>query len=119
MFFNGNKIYTDNGKNNSGIDPVEFAKKMESLGAGEVLINSIHRDGTYKGYDLELISRISHAVQIPVIAVGGAGSLEDFKKAYQNGASAVAAGSMFVFKRPHQAVLISYPDQIELRNKTI
>ncbi len=111
----GSRIYTDNGSNNTGLDPASFAKQMESLGAGEILLNSIDRDGTYKGYDNELIAAISSAVSIPVIALGGAGSLDDFKNARQNGASAVAAGSMFVFKRPHQAVLISYPAQKELK----
>lgn len=114
--FKGYRIYTDNGQVNTGLDPVLFAKKVSSLGAGEILLNSIDRDGTYKGYDQELISMVAHAVSIPVTAVGGAGSLDDFKIAQQSGASAVGAGSMFVFKRPHQAVLISYPSQQELRH---
>ena len=109
------KVYTDNGKKNSGISPVVFAKKMQEAGAGEVLLNNIDADGTYGGYDLALIKEISNAVTIPVIAVGGAGSLDDFAKAIHSGASAVAAGSMFVFQRPHQAVLISYPSQNEIK----
>lgn len=113
-FLKGNYVYTDNGGNNSGVNPVDFVRRMESLGAGEILLNSVDRDGTYKGYDQTLIQSISHAVNIPVIAAGGAGSLEDFKLAWQSGASAVAAGSMFVFKRPHQAVLINYPGHQEL-----
>ena len=113
----GYRIFTDNGKVDANVKPVEFAKKMESLGAGEIIINSIDRDGTYKGYDTELISLVAKAVSIPVIALGGAGSIDDFVSAKQSGASAVAAGSMFVFKRPHQAVLISYPSQTELSQK--
>jgi cyclase len=113
--FRGYRVYTDNGQYDTGINPVEFAKKMELLGAGEILLNSIERDGTYKGYDTEVLSMVSHSVNIPVIALGGAGSIDDFRKARQSGASAVSAGSMFVFKRPHQAVLISYPDQKELK----
>jgi len=115
--FKGYRVFADNGTNDTGLKPVNFSKEMESLGAGEILLNSIDRDGTYKGYDTELISLVSKAVSIPVIALGGAGSLEDFKLAQQHGASAVAAGSMFVFKRPHQAVLINYPDERDLSKK--
>jgi len=111
------KVYTKNGSENVGTDPVEFAKKMEEAGAGELFLCSIDRDGTYEGYDLELISRVCNSVSIPVIACGGAGSIEDFSKAVSSGASAVAAGSMFVFQRPHNAVLISYPSQEELGSK--
>lgn len=115
--FNGYRVYTDNGKNNSGLSPALFAKKMEEAGAGEILLNNIDADGTYRGYDIKLIQEVSKGVSIPVIALGGAGSVEDFRKAKENGASAVAAGSMFVFQRPHQAVLISYPTQKELKEK--
>ncbi len=115
--FGGYKVYTDNGKNNSGKNPIQFAKEMESAGVGEILINNIDADGTYKSYDTYLIQSIASVVSIPVIAIGGAGSVEDFAKAKQAGASAVAAGSMFVFQRPHQAVLISYPTQKELKEK--
>ncbi len=112
------KVFTDNGTNNAGLDPVQFAKECEARGAGEILINSIDRDGTYKGYDIGLISSVATALSIPVIACGGAASIEDFKKAVTDGAaSAVAAGSMFVFQRPHNAVLITYPTQAELSQK--
>jgi len=112
------KVYTDNGSNNTGLDPIVFAKQCESRGAGEILLNSIERDGTYKGYDVELLKAISTSVNIPVVACGGASSIEDFKKAIVEGkASAVSAGSMFVFQRPHNAVLISYPKQIDLKEK--
>jgi len=115
--FKGKKVFVDNGRNNTGIDPVAFAKKMEDSGAGEILLNAIDRDGTYLGYDLELIEEVAHAVNIPVIAIGGASSVDDFRQAVSSGASAVAAGSMFVFQRPHNAVLISYPSQKELKEK--
>lgn len=115
--FGGYKVYTNNSKNKTSFTPAAFAKQMENAGAGEILLNNINRDGTYEGYDLDLISEVSGAVSIPIIAIGGAGSIEDFSKAKQNGASAVAAGSMFVFQRPHQAVLISYPGQKELNEK--
>ena len=107
-------VYIENGKTSTGMDPVTFAKKMEEAGAGEILLNSIERDGTFTGYDLEMIEKISHSVHIPMIAVGGASNLADFKRAVQYGASAVSAGSLFVFQRPHRAVLISYPSQEEL-----
>jgi imidazole glycerol-phosphate synthase subunit HisF len=111
MLFGGYKIFINNGKKNTGKSPEIFASEMESAGAGEILLNNIDRDGTYKGYDLDLIKTVSGKIGIPVIAIGGAGSLEDFRKAKQSGASAVAAGSLFVFQQPHRAVLINYPGQ--------
>ncbi len=112
------KCYTDNGSHNTDLDPVALAIKCEQLGAGELLINSIDLDGTYKGYDVELLKNICAAVNIPVIACGGAGSVDHFRQAVAEGsASAVAAGSIFVFQRPHNAVLISYPSQEELEEK--
>lgn len=116
-FLKGNRIYVDNAKTNTGFAPDDFAKKMESAGAGEILLNNIDRDGTYAGYDTGLIKQVTEAVHIPVIAIGGASSLEDFRLAIQQGASAVAAGSMFVFQRPHRAVLISYPSQDILKSE--
>lgn len=110
------KVFTDNGSKNTGLDPVDFARQSELKGAGEILLNSIERDGTYKGYDTELLYQVSTAVNIPVIACGGASSLKDLKAAIEKGkASAVSAGSMFVFQRPHNAVLITYPSAAELR----
>lgn len=95
-------------------DPVAHANEMAHLGAGEILLNAIDRDGMMDGYDLELIQRVSAAVSIPVVAVGGAGKLQHFREAVEHGASAVAAGSMFVFHGKHRAVLITYPDYEEL-----
>ncbi|PWT72748.1 MAG: imidazole glycerol phosphate synthase subunit HisF [Bacteroidetes bacterium] len=111
------KVHVRNGSENTNLDPVEYAKKMESAGAGELLLNSIDRDGTFTGFDLELIKKVSSEVNIPVVAIGGAASVNDFSKAIEYGASAVSAGSMFVFQQPHRAVLISYPDQNELIEK--
>jgi cyclase len=108
------RVYICNGTKNTHQDPVEFARNAERAGAGELLINSIEFDGTFNGYDTKLIQEISSAVSIPLIAVGGAGTINDFVQAVSFGASAVAAGSMFVFQRPHRAVLISYPTQQEL-----
>lgn len=111
------KVYVKNGSVSTGLDPKEFARQMEEAGAGEILLNSIERDGTFLGYDLDLLHAVSSGLNIPVVAIGGAGSVDDFTKAIQSGASAASAGSLFVFQRPHRAVLISYPTQAELRSK--
>jgi len=108
------RIYIKNGSQNTGLDPVSFAKEVQDAGAGELFLTNIDRDGTYSGYDLELIKNISRELEIPVIACGGAGSINDFQSALSAGASAVAAGSMFVFQRPHNAVLINYPGQSQV-----
>ena len=89
---------------------------MESQGAGELLINSIDRDGTMEGYDIDIIKRISDSVQIPTIACGGAGKLDDLRAAVREGhASAAAAGSLFVYHGKKHAVLINFPTKDELR----
>ena len=108
-------VYSDNGKVNTGKDPVTYARQCVDRGAGEILLNAIDRDGTYSGYDIALIRSVAQEVSVPVVAVGGASSIPDFREAIAQGrASAVAAGSMFVFQRPHNAVLISYPSQADL-----
>ncbi len=94
--------------------PMDFALEAQSRGAGEIFLNNIDRDGTQRGYDIQLIHSVSSAVTIPVIACGGAGSVEDLGRATAAGASAAAAGSLFVFRGPHRAVLINYPSQNEL-----
>ncbi len=111
------KVFSDGGMKNTGLDPIEFARKMEGCGVGEILLNSIDRDGTFGGYDLDIIYNISKSVAIPLIAIGGASEVADFKKAIDAGASAVSAGSFFVYQRPHRAVLISYPTQKELKKQ--
>ncbi len=109
------KAYTKSGTKESGFEAIDLAKQMEKLGAGELIINSIDKDGTMSGFDLELIKKISSAVNIPVIALGGAGKLSDFKKAVNSGATAVAAGSLFVYSGKNKGILINYPDKKELR----
>ena len=97
--FDGWNIYLNGGRVDTGIDAVEWAKKAESLGAGEILLTSMDCDGTKNGYDIELTRNISEAVSIPVIASGGAGKLEHFKDAVTEGkADAVLAASLFHFK---------------------
>ena len=109
------EVFVGNGSIPTGADPVSYAKRMEALGAGELLLTSIDRDGTMVGYDIDLIRSVSDAVKIPVIASGGAGKLQDLRSAYLHGkASAVAAGSIFVFFGKKKAVLITYPDRDEL-----
>jgi cyclase len=106
------RVYTGSGLKNTGKTPAEYAAEMENAGAGEIIINAIDRDGTWEGYDIALIRSVSEAVHIPVIASGGAGSMEDFRKAIlEGGASAVAAGSMFVYQKKGMGVLISFPSQ--------
>jgi imidazole glycerol-phosphate synthase subunit HisF len=110
------EVYAQGGTHSTGIDPVEYAKRMEAAGAGEIFLTSIDRDGTMAGYELELLAKVTAAVTIPVIASGGAGSVSDFGAAIrEGGAAAVAAGAMFVFHGPHRAVLITYPPRDELK----
>lgn len=108
------EVFIKNGTRKTGIDPVFYAAKMGKIGAGEIFLNSIDNDGVMRGYDIDLIKKVSEAVGIPVIACGGAGKLDDFRLAVNSGASAVAAGSFFVFVGPHRAVLINYPEQDEI-----
>ncbi|MDA1061264.1 MAG: imidazole glycerol phosphate synthase cyclase subunit [bacterium] len=94
------EVYIRSGSEPTGLDPVQFAKKVERLGAGEILINSISHDGMMKGYDIELIRTVADAVSIPVIAAGGAGKLDDFVTAVKDGhASAVAAASIYHYTK--------------------
>lgn len=105
-------VFTRAGTRDLGIDPAGFAKAMENAGAGEILLTSVDRDGTMTGYDLDLVRRVSEIVTIPVIACGGAGSTEDLASAIrEGGASAAAAGSIFVFHGKLRAVLINYPSR--------
>ena len=105
------EIYINNGKTTTGREPVEFAKEVELAGAGEIVINSIDRDGTMKGYDLDLIRQMREAISIPLTVLGGAGSLADIESLIrEHRVLGISAGSLFVFKGPYKAVLISYPD---------
>lgn len=111
------EIYTHNGKKSTGINPIKFAEEMEKCGAGELVINSIDQDGVMKGYDMNLIEKITAKISIPITVLGGAGSLQDIEKVIdKHGVIGVAAGSLFVFKGPYKAVLINYPTRIE-KNK--
>lgn len=109
------QTWTVSGTRPSGYRPEDFAKLAEEKGAGEIIVQSVPRDGTMEGYDIDLIRKISETVTIPVVALGGAGSLEHLKEAFVQGhTSGLAAGSMFVFHGPKRGVLISYPDRAEV-----
>lgn len=109
------RCYVCGGTEKTGKNPIEMAKLAEGLGAGEILLNSITNDGIMKGYDIKLISDVAKSVNIPVIACGGAGTVQDLKKAlYEGNAHAVAAGSLFVYYGSEKAVLINMPNEEEL-----
>jgi imidazole glycerol-phosphate synthase subunit HisF len=104
------EVWTHNATRNSGKSPVELAMQAESLGAGEIVVNSIDEDGRMKGYDLDLARAVRQAVRLPVTVLGGAGSLADLGKLIAAcGVVGAAAGSLFVFKGVYRAVLINYP----------
>jgi len=109
------EVHTQGGRKATGVDPIKFAIKMGQMGAGEILLTSIDRDGTQEGYDIELIKNVTRAVGVPVIACGGAGKIEDFRTVVkEGGASACAAGSMVVYFGRNRAVLINFPTRSEL-----
>ena len=109
------EVLTKNASFKTNEDPVSYALRAEAMGAGELIVTAIDREGTNKGFDFDLISQITCAVNIPVVAQGGAGCLDDFKMAVQQAnASAVAAGSFFTFHGKHRAVLLTYTEYREL-----
>lgn len=111
-FLGSEQVWISNGSKATGLNPVEYALSMQQQGAGEIIVQSIDHDGAMQGYNLDLIQKISAAVTIPVVALGGAGNLQHMHDAYtQAHATALAAGSMFVFYGPNKAVLINYPDK--------
>jgi cyclase len=110
--FGGYHCVTRGGRDKHRIKPSELARQAVESGAGEILLNAVDRDGTQQGYDVPLVASVTSQVSVPVIACGGAGKVADFVDAVQVGnASAVAAGSMFVFHGVHHAVLINFPSE--------
>lgn len=108
------EVVTLNATKRTGLDPVEFARRMQALGAGEVVLNSVDRDGEMRGYDLELVQRVRQAVGMPLTVLGGAGSLDDIRELVKRyPVIGAAAGSLFVFKGKYRAVLINYPGRTE------
>jgi cyclase len=109
------KVRTRAGTHGSGMDPVTWAREVERLGAGEILLTSIDREGTWEGFDDELVARVSQAVSIPVIAHGGAGTVDDIGRVVKQAhASAVALGSMVVFQKKGMGVLVNFPEKAAL-----
>lgn len=110
-----NRVWVRNATQASTLLPREFARQMEEAGAGELVVQAVERDGMMSGYDIGLVRSISEAVSIPVVALGGAGTFEHMRQARSEGrASALAAGSMFVFQGPKSGVLINYPEKSEM-----
>ena len=113
------EIFTHGGIKKSGKDPVAQAKSYEQLGAGEIFLNSIDRDGMMQGLDIPLIRSVADAITIPLIACGGAGTLGHISQAIKDGhASAIAAGSLFVYQGPRKGVLVNFPARPDL-DKTL
>jgi cyclase len=116
-FFNNKKVFINNGKKNTKLNPVDFVKQIEEFGVGEIIINSIDNDGVMKGYDIELLKEVKSNAKVPIIALGGAGKLEHIEEAFKVAkVDAVACGSMFVYKGPLKGVLINYPSHNEIIN---
>ena len=113
--FRGESVWASNGSRKTEFAPLEFARRMEKMGAGELIVQSIDRDGTMEGYDIELVRSVATAVDIPIIALGGAGQKRDLLDVYQEGhANAAAAGSLFVYQDTRRGVLINYPERGEI-----
>jgi cyclase len=109
---NDYKVYLQNGRVNTNLDPVVLVKDFQEFGAGEIVINAIDCDGTMKGYDFDLIEKIKNAACIPITVVGGAGTLSDIGKLFAKfELIGACAGSLFVFSGVYRAVLINYPTQ--------
>ncbi|MEM7166365.1 MAG: AglZ/HisF2 family acetamidino modification protein [Planctomycetota bacterium] len=116
----GYEVYTHGGRKRTKRSVVAHAQAMAKAGAGEILINAIDRDGMMQGYDVELTRQVADAVDLPVIACGGAGSLDHMRQVVEQGhASAVTAGSFFVFHGRRRAVLISFPDRADLEAQVL
>lgn len=110
LFSKGYELCTHNGKTIHKLDPVALAKQLQDAGAGEIVVNSVDRDGLMQGYDLELAAQFKQALKVPVTFLGGAGSLDHMGELISNlGVVGAAAGSLFVFKGKYRAVLINYP----------
>tara|TARA_B100001059_G_scaffold231078_1_gene266294 strand:- start:4700 stop:5431 length:732 start_codon:yes stop_codon:yes gene_type:complete len=110
LFAEGYEVCTHNGKNIHKIDPITIAKTLQDAGAGEIIMNSVDRDGLMKGYDIVLAQQLRRALRVPMTILGGAGSLDDIGILIHTcGVVGAAVGSLFVFKGKYRAVLINYP----------
>jgi cyclase len=112
--FKSYELVTYNATRRTGLSPGEWARRAAELGAGEIVVNSVDRDGVMQGYDLDLANQVRSAVDIPITLLGGAGSLADMQAAVERfGVMGVSAGSLFVFKGKYRAVLINYPSRAD------
>lgn len=110
LFAKGYEVCSHNGKTSYKLDPVTLAKNFQDAGAGEIVINSVDRDGLMQGYDLDLGAQFKRALNVPITLLGGAGSLDHMSQLVSDlGVVGAAAGSLFVFKGKYRAVLINYP----------
>lgn len=117
LFSNRFYAFTESGKRKVKKDLIAYITEIQNDGVGEFFINSIDRDGTYKGYELDLIQNLNKHINVPIVIAGGAAELTDFKKAIKAGASAVAAGSLFVYRGKSKGILVNYPSYFELEEK--
>ncbi|QOY52685.1 AglZ/HisF2 family acetamidino modification protein [Candidatus Sulfurimonas baltica] len=114
-FFGSQKIYSHHGKKKQNVEIVDWAKQLENAGVGELLITSIDKEGSWDGYDIELIKSVTENVQVPVIANGGCGQIEHIGEVVkQANASACAVGSMVVYQKKGMGVLVNFPDRKKL-----
>jgi len=108
------EVFTHNGNKATGLNPADFARRVQEQGAGEILVNSIEQDGVMKGYDFALIDQVRESVSLPITVLGGAGQHQDLSELFRRyGVIGAAAGSLFVFKGKYRAVLIQYPNEAE------
>ena len=112
----GRQVYSKGGSETQDVDPVEWAKELEDRGVGELLITAISREGTWEGFDHQLVEDMSSEVSVPIIAHGGASDVDDIRKViHQSGASAAAVGSMVVYQKQGMGVLVNFPNINDLR----
>ena len=114
VFFERRTCVVKSGQERLKEPPLDIARRAQDYGAGELILGNVSRDGTMSGYDIEFIGSIAHALTIPVIAAHGAAGVEDIKRVLDAGASAAAAGSMYVYYGKHKAVLINAPEEKKL-----
>ena len=111
------QVYINDGRKKINIDPIEWAQQLQSMGAGEILFTSMDKEGTWTGYDIDIIKKVTSSLSIPVIANGGAGCIQDIADVINNGgASAAALGSMVVYQKKEMGVLVNFPDRNDLEN---
>lgn len=112
--FGGHTVVSHGSRRKQAVEPMDHIRRLQDQGVGEIVLQSIDRDGMMTGYDLAFVEKVAKSVPMPVICIGGAGNVEHLREGLRAGASAAGAGSMFVFQGTHKAVLISYTDPAEV-----